>query len=227
MSTDHGVYEDELAAWVLGALEREEAEAFERHLARCERCRTDLNWLRPAVDTLPASVTQIAPPPRLRGRLLGTVRTEARRAKRARAGSAISSWFPIPRPAVAALGAAALIGVAGVAGYALRGDDDETIAVQASGQARGATAELVVEGDDGTLTAEQMPKLQRDQVFQAWIQEQGEDRPIPSTVFVAKRDGTATATMVGLEDAEAVVVTREPPGGSTSPTTGPMLRATL
>ena len=74
------MYEDELAAWVLGALEREEAEAFERHLARCERCRTDLNWLRPAVDTLPASVTQIAPPPRLRG-LLAAVRTEARRAK--------------------------------------------------------------------------------------------------------------------------------------------------
>ena len=57
-----------------------------------------------------------------------------------------------------------------------------------------------------------MPKLQRDQVFQAWIQEQGAVEP--ATTFVLDRDGTANATMVGLEGAEAVVVTAEPRGGS-------------
>jgi anti-sigma-K factor RskA len=229
MSTEQGHerYEDELAAWVLGALDADEAAAFERHLARCEQCRTDLNWLRPAVDAIPASVTQVAPPPRLRGTLLATVRSEARRSKRERSGSALASWIPFPRPALAALGAAALIG-AGVAGYALRGgDESSTIGVQASGPAQGATAELVVEGDSGTLHAEDMPPLRGDHVFQAWIQEQGEDRLRPSTVFVAERDGTAAATMVGLEDAEQVMVTREPNGGSTEPTTSPMLRATL
>lgn len=223
----HERYEDELAAWVLGALDADEAEAFQRHLAHCEQCRTDLNWLRPAVDAIPASVTQQAPPPRLRGRLLATVRTEARRAKRERYGSTLPSWIPIPAPALAALGAAALIG-AGVAGYALRGgDESSTIGVQASGPAHDATAELVVEGDSGTLHAEDMPPLHRDQVFQAWIQEEGERRLRPSTVFIAERDGTATATMVGLDDAERVMVTREPNDGSTEPSTGPMLRATL
>ena len=222
---EHGWYEDELAAWALGALDDEEAEEFQRHLATCEKCRTDLNWLRPAIDTLPASVTQIAPPPRLRGRLLGTVRTEARRAKRSRSGG-LPSWMPIPRPALAALGAAALVG-AGVAGYALRGGEDETVAVQASTAARGASAELVVEGNEGTLEAENLPKLRRDQVFQAWIQEQGESKPTPSTVFVAARDGSATALLDGLEDAEAVMVTREPHGGSTAPTTDPMFQAAL
>ncbi|MGH2589618.1 MAG: zf-HC2 domain-containing protein, partial [Actinomycetota bacterium] len=75
---DHRRWEDELAAWMLGALEESEAEEFERHLAQCERCRSDLEWLRPAVDAIPASVTQVAAPPRLRGELLGTVRAEAR-----------------------------------------------------------------------------------------------------------------------------------------------------
>ncbi len=60
MSTpDHRRWEDDLAAWMLGSLDDDEAERFEQHLAGCERCRADLDWLRPAVDAVPASVTQL------------------------------------------------------------------------------------------------------------------------------------------------------------------------
>ena len=225
---DHRRWEDDLAAWMLGALEETEAETFERHLAGCERCRTDLNWLRPAVDTLPASVTQLAPPPRLRGRLLGIVRAEARREA---APQRSRRWFgrlALPRPAVAGLAATALV-AAGIAGYVLRGDESEqtTIQANASREAPRASAELVVEGDSGTLQARGMPKLARDQVFQAWIRDEGEAELTPSTVFVSGRGGTATATVSGLEDADLVMVSREPRGGSTQPTTAPLLRAKL
>lgn len=225
---DHRRWEDDLAAWMLGALEETEAEAFERHLAGCERCRADLNWLRPAVDTLPASVTQLAPPPRLRGRLLGIVRSEARREAAPQRSRRWFGWLALPRPAVAGLAATALV-AAGVAGYVLRGDgpQETTIQASASRQAPRASAELVVEGDSGTLQARGMPKLARDQVFQAWIRDEGEAALKPSTLFVPAGGGTATATIPGLEDAAQVMVTREPRGGSTRPTTRPLLRATL
>lgn len=222
---DHRRWEDELAAWMLGALEQSEAEEFERHLAQCERCRSDLEWLRPAVDAIPASVTQVAAPPRLRGELLGTVRAEARRAaSRPRRSRRRLAGIGVPRPAIAALGAVVVV-AAGVAGYALRGDRDaETLQVRSEPAARGAEAELVVEDGTGTLQASGMPPLRRDQVFQAWVRDEGEAALQPSNVFVPKRGGTATATIPGLEDAAQVLVTREPRGGSTEPTTTPLLR---
>jgi anti-sigma-K factor RskA len=229
MSTpDHHRWEDDLAAWMLGALTVEEAERFEQHLAGCERCRADLDWLRPAVDAVPASVTQLAPPPRLRGRLLGTVRSEARRGAAPERRGGWRSWFAIPRPALAGLAATALI-AAGIAGYVLRGDESETTTIQArsSHAAPGANAELVIDGDTGTLSADGLPELKRDQVFQAWVREEGEDELQPSNVFVPDRAGTATATVDGLDDAAQVMVTREPRGGSMHPTTAPLLRANL
>jgi anti-sigma factor RsiW len=73
----HERYEDELAAYMLGALEREEAQAFEAHLAECGRCQARERWLRTSLDVLPSSVEQLEPPPELRERLLETVRAEA------------------------------------------------------------------------------------------------------------------------------------------------------
>jgi anti-sigma factor RsiW len=224
---DHSRWEDELAAWALGALEPGEARRFERHLARCERCRTDLRWLRPAIDALPASVTQVAPPPRLRGRLLGIVRTEARRAAAPDGPRRWLARLAMPRPAVAALGMAALV-AAGIGGYALRGgSDSSTFQVQASREAPRASAELVVEGDTGTLRASGLPTLGRNEVFQAWVREEGQADVRPSNVFVPGRGGAAAATIPGIESAEEVLVTTEPRGGSTHPTTETLLRAKL
>src|SRR5215212_4631115 len=78
METDgHQRYEDELAAYMLGSLEPAETEAFEAHLAGCERCRSRERWLQASVEVLPSSVEQVEPPPALRARLMETVRQEA------------------------------------------------------------------------------------------------------------------------------------------------------
>lgn len=225
---DHQRWEDDLAAWMLGALEEPEAQALEAHLAGCERCRTDLNWLGPAVDVIPASVTPIAPPPRLRGALLGIVRTEARKESRSRSGRRWFGWLAVPRPAIAALGAAALV-AAGVAGYALGVDSDgeETFTAQPSKEVPSASAELVVDGDSGTLHASGLPPLRADRVFQAWVRDEGTTDLRPSTVFVSQRDGSATASIPELGNAAQVMVTREPRGGSDEPTTTPLLEANL
>ena len=79
---------DELAAYLLGALEPGEAAELERHLAGCEECRTELEWLRPAVQLLPESVQRVEAPPQLRGRLMEQVRSEAESAARRRSRGA-------------------------------------------------------------------------------------------------------------------------------------------
>ncbi len=50
----------------------------------------------------------------------------------------------------------------------------------------------------------------------------------PRNTFVLRMDGTAEAAIPGpLEGGEAVLVTREPHGGSQQPTTLPILSAPL
>ena len=61
---------EDVASYALGALPPEEVRGFERHLADCELCRTDLASLRPAVDSLPLSVEAVEPPPELRRPIL-------------------------------------------------------------------------------------------------------------------------------------------------------------
>ena len=46
---------DDVAPYLLGALDRADAERFERHLEGCELCQADVDRLRPVVDALPAT----------------------------------------------------------------------------------------------------------------------------------------------------------------------------
>ena len=79
MSTsDHKRWSEDLAAYMLGALEPEEAAELERHLEGCERCREEMRWLEPAVHTLPESVERQEPPKQLRQSLMAEVRADAR-----------------------------------------------------------------------------------------------------------------------------------------------------
>ena len=51
-----------LAAYALGALPEEERARL-RGISPLPQCRAELEWLRSAVDVLPASVPQVEPPP--------------------------------------------------------------------------------------------------------------------------------------------------------------------
>jgi anti-sigma-K factor RskA len=234
----HEELRDELAAYALGALPSEEAAQLERHLADCESCRDRLRWLGPAVDMLGASVEQLTPPSELRERLMETVRAEAApspqpdAAPSAKAqGRAWEGWGGwsrlLLRPATAFV--AVVLIVAGVAaGYALRGDEGDattTVAARATSPDLEVAAELVRQGDTGALHVQEMPAISRDEVYEVWVQRG--DAVEPASTFVLNRDGSAVAAVPGLEDADAVLVTREPYGGSEQPTTEPVLKATL
>jgi anti-sigma-K factor RskA len=222
---DHMSFEDDLAAYMLDALPGDEARQFERHLDSCPRCQERARWLKTSVEMLPAAVPQVEPPPALRERLMATVRAEAEEAGRAPVRPAQRrSWrdlFAIPRPALA-MAAALLVAVA-VGGYALGtggGDADET--VTARGQApAGATAIVERTGDKGILRVSGLPQ-RTDGIYEVWIARDGE--VVPSTLFQVHRDGSGAAAIPeGLEDADQVMVTLEPRGGSAKPTRAPII----
>jgi len=236
-AADHRAWEEELAAYVLGALDAAERAAIEAHIDGCERCRADLRWIGAATEALPASVEPREPPARLRRRLLATVRAEARAAA-GDAGSAAAPTrrrdflAPVRRPAVA-LAAVAVLATGVVAGYLAGGSGDPegvdavTLTARATDAApAGAAATIVADGDAGTLRTDGLPDPPGGAVYQVWIRD-GE-RIAPSTVFVVDRDGAGVAAIpAGLEGGDEVMVTREPRGGSDAPTSAPLLRASL
>jgi anti-sigma-K factor RskA len=222
--TDHGRWRDELAAYALGALEPGEAAELERHLAGCETCRTELDWLRPAVQLLPESVERVEPSPALREGLMEQVRAEARQSTRRswgfrnrRSPGAGLSWRPLAGLAAVALVAAA-IGAYAIGG----GSDGSGTTTVVAGQAPGVTAEMVRDGESGTLHLAHLDRLPRDEVLQAWVQ-RGERVVSAKTLFVPNRDGTASATIDDMDGVTTVMVTAEPRGGSVQPTSEPIV----
>jgi hypothetical protein len=183
----------------------------------------ELRWLGAAVDVIAAGVEPRRPPRRLRRRLLATVRGEADAGGRRSAG-----WATGLRPAVAATGVAAIL-AAGAIGYALRegGSDAVTVAAEPTEQApAGAEAELVRADGAAILAVRGLPRLGGGDVYQAWVRDG--DVIEPSSTFVLDRGGDGVAAIPEpLDDADEVMVTREPRGGSTRPSTAPLLRARL
>src|SRR5581483_7326042 len=105
MNTPHDC-SGEAAAYVLGALEPAEAEAFRRHLKECAICRDEVEALEGVVQALPMSAPQHPLPRRLRRRVIRAVRAEQAPGQPRR--SAGMSWAG-SRPALAALAMAAVI----------------------------------------------------------------------------------------------------------------------
>jgi anti-sigma-K factor RskA len=214
---EHEARRDELAAYLLGALEPAEGAALEQHLAGCEECRTELTWLRPAARILPESVERVEPAAELRARIMGEVRSDIEPEKARRR----FRWPLALRPAIGL--AAVLLLAAGVAGYAIRdGSSDGGTTTVATGHAPGVTAKMVREGDSGTLRLANVRQLPADEVLQAWVRRGGRIESA-KTLFVPNRDGTAVAVIDHMHGANAVMVTAEPQGGSKHPTSEPIV----
>src|SRR5262249_48914111 len=77
--SNHKRRSDDLAAYLLGALDPAEAAELERHIEGCDRCRAELRWLEPAAQVLPEEVERIEPSAELRLRILEEARADAGR----------------------------------------------------------------------------------------------------------------------------------------------------
>jgi anti-sigma-K factor RskA len=230
----HDEFRDDLAAYALGALEEPEAARLEAHLEGCDECRRHLRWLEPAVDVLPRTVEQREPPEQLRERLMDTVRAEAPPVGPDPSRSQAAGWWrrlgtSMWRPATAVAATAMLI-VGVVAGYLIAepggGGSTTTFEAQAMPNAPNASGSLARNGGAGILRVRGMPTLASDQVYEVWVQHG--DRLDPSSLFVPRSNHTAEAAVPrGLDGADAILVTREPRGGTKKPTSSPLLSVQL
>jgi len=232
--TSHERWSEDVAAYMLGALEPEQAAELERHAEGCERCREEIRWLTPALDALPESVERIEPPRELRSRVMAEVRADAGPADAPAAAGLFgraSSWLrelgsgPMGLRPVAGVAVAVLV-VAAVAGFAIGGgigsDEGGATSTVVAGKAPGITAKMVSEGDSGTLHLDNVEQLPSDRVLQAWVQRDGEVEPVEA-LFVPDRQGQASTELPDMEDVEVVMVTKEPSGGSATPTGEPLI----
>lgn len=222
---EHETQRNDIAAYLLGSLEPGEAAAVEQHLAACEECRSELEWLRPAVGVLPESVERVEPPTQLRSRIMGEVEADAGQKRSGiRLGGRMRALSLRPAVGLAVLA----LFVAGVAGYAIpnRGGGSGGSTTVAAGHAPGVTAKMVSQGDSGTLRLANVHQLPSSEVLQAWVQ-RGKRIESAKTLFVPNRDGTATAVIDDMQGVNAVMVTAEPRGGSNYPTSEPIVSVAI
>ncbi|MGC1166959.1 MAG: anti-sigma factor [Solirubrobacterales bacterium] len=237
--TNHERWSEDVAAYMLGALEPERAAELERHAEDCERCRAEIRWLTPALDALPEGIERLQPPPELHSRVMAEVRADAEgagvrgdsRATKPTLLDRASAWLrdlgsgPMGLRPVAGIAVAVLI-VAAVAGFAIGGgigsDQGPETTTFSAGQAPGVTAKMVSVGGGGTLHLANVRQLPSDRVLEAWVQRDGEVEPVEA-LFVPDREGRASTGLPDMEGVEVVMVTIEPSGGSESPTSAPIV----
>jgi len=237
--TNHERWSEDVAAYLLGALEPDEATVLERHAEGCERCRAEIRWMTPAVDALPESVERLEPPRELRERVMAEVRFDAEpenvfKDDPAAAGvfARASNWLrelgsgPMGlRPVVGF--AAAILVVAAVAGFAIGGgigggSGGGGTSTVVAGTAPGVTAKVISTDGSGTLHLANVKQLPSDRVLEAWVQREGEVEPVEA-LFVPDRKGKASTELPDMSGVEVVMVTTEPQGGSKAPTSAPII----
>lgn len=225
-ATDHERYQEDVGAYLLGALTDGESAAFERHLGTCHICQDELQRLSIAAAALPRAVDQFEPPASLKRALMEQVYAEAEPAKAGRRSLAerlgLGTAF---RPALAAGLAAALLVLGVLAGYgvSLLGGDREPRSVVASvDSTRLGAARATLDGDQLRVTG--MPQPPSGRVYQVWIERGGRIEPGP--LFSVDRNGTGLAAVPGeLDEGTRVMVTRERRTGARQPSEAPVVVA--
>jgi anti-sigma-K factor RskA len=224
-------------AYVLGALEPQEREAFAEHLRTCDQCRREVEELRVAAEALPLTAEPVDPPPELRDRIMELVRAEARapddagrrerrgraagRARRRRLGGAGRVPLAVAACALLALGVAVGLLVGG-------GGEPSERAVQAKVAVAGASGTLhVSDNGDAQLVVRGLPAPPPGRVYQVWRKQPGAKVPQPTdALFSVSRDGTATVDVPGgIKGVDQVLVSDEPRRGSRVPTGDVVLTA--
>jgi anti-sigma-K factor RskA len=208
---------DDAAAYVLGALEPAETEAFRRHLADCATCQQEVTEFEQITGALPEASAQHEVPKDLRRRVMSEVRATPK-AQAAPRRTPVRSW----RPALAWGGAFAVVVVAVILAFALSSGGSSTRTIQASA----GSAELRIAGGRGDLIVHRLPQLPPGRIYEMWVQ-RGSAAPTPTgTLFGVRSNGSAAVGVPGsLSGVSAVLVTQERAGGTLAPTSAPVIVA--
>jgi anti-sigma-K factor RskA len=216
------------AAYVLGALDPAEAEAFKRHLQRCAICRDEITALQQVVNALPMAAIHDQAPARLRQHVLRRVREEPRPSPSA----------PRPRPpgigahpklwrALVLVGAGAAIALAVLAGMDLsRPPGARVIHARVAGVSGSAYVRL--SNGRGELIVRHFSPPPAGEVYELWLKRPNRP-PAPTSVLfsVTSRGAGEIGLPRKLHGVSEIMVTPEPKGGTPLPTHSPVVVARL
>jgi Anti-sigma-K factor rskA, C-terminal/Anti-sigma-K factor RskA, N-terminal domain len=222
---------DLTAPYALHALDSEEAQAYERHLAHCDRCRRELADLSETATALAYAADGPAPPAGLRDRIL-----DAARAERPNVVPLRPRWaVPVAATAIVAVAAAVVLAI--WATSLSRSLDDERSARRAEQRAAAIVGDpaahrvdiadgrgslYVTPSGSAALVLARLQHAHPGRTYEAWIAEAG-GKPKPAGTF----EGGAAVVTVPLEgrvpDGAQVMVTEEQDGGVDAPTTTPFV----
>jgi anti-sigma-K factor RskA len=218
---------DLVAPYALDALDEDEREAFERHLAECEECRAQLAELQEATTALAYAAEGPEPPKELRDRILEAAAQDGR-------GTVIQfpkrPWILPVTAAAAAVAAVAAIGV-GIWAASLSRDLDHERAVRraeadaiellASDAERrplsgGRGALLLSTEGRAALVVCDLASAPEGKTYEAWVVQN--DNPRPAGLFRGG-DGCKVRVLTRPVPRDALVaVTLEGEDGADKPT---------
>lgn len=234
--------------YAMDAISEPDRVRFERHLAGCDECRREVAGLREATARL-AAATAASPPPAMKERVMAAAAATRQQPPLASPPTASRPWHARRRVRIRLALAAAAAAVAGVAvflGVSNGSMQDQLDQDQASSQqvaavltARDATMKTGAVRGGGTVTIV-MSHSMRELVFTAadlralpaawgyelWLAGPAGDRPV--VMLPAGRHGMAGPVVAsGLRPGDHLVLTAEPSGGASRPTTPMMLDVIL
>lgn len=221
------------AAYVLGALE--DPESYREHLASCASCRAQVGELQLAANMLPNAVPPAIASDALRERVLATVRSEAEllhaaghQADEPPARASRFSWHA-PSLAAAGIALAAVLAVAIVIALGSSTPARERVtSAQVAPAARGAHASLRLLDGRGELVVSGMPQPALGRIYEVWLNRgAGMPQPTDALFGVTSRGSGSVGVPSSLHGVREVLVTSEPLGGSSHPTSLPLLRVVL
>jgi len=210
-------------AYALDALPGDERASFEAHLAECDSCTTETAELTATASRL-ALLTERPAPAHLRAAVLREVeRTPQRSPVVADLAAHRSSRSRVRATLAVGLAAA----VAAVIGTVVVLDQDPAADIRAAADAQtfdaaildGGAATLIVSAsqDAGLVTFAGLDEPAEGEAYQLWLVDADGPRPVGEQ-FQPEDDGTASAVIDDVSDADAVAMTLEAGDDPTVPT---------
>ncbi len=234
---DHDELMDTAAAWVLGALPDDEAAAFAAALADDPELQAEVARLQPVADALALAVPPADAPPQVKADVMAVVEREAEllaaagpQADRpAAAPRERRRWparlFARPWLTAAAMVCALAIGV-GIGIVASSGPSMVKHPVTGVQQWAQVSGDVMQKGDEGIVQLDNMPRLPSGEVYKLWLMRNG--KPVGDRAFTPDPDGTASVNLRGdMAGASAVAISRETDPDVRTPTTTPVVTASL
>ena len=237
--------------YALDAVDGAERDLFEHHLRRCRPCGNEVRGLAETATEL-AMAAALPPPPRVKDRVLAATAVTRQLPPAVDRPSRTPRWTPrqTVRPswtprlaaavAVVSLAVAVVLGAVGLRTRreldSARAQDQAIAAVLAAPDAHimsrattdGGTATVVVSRVEGKIvfTTAGLPRLPASKVYELWLM--GPPRIRRAGLLPAPAAGrTAPVLASGLVTGDSVGVTVEPAGGTSRPTTSPIVVMSL